>query len=203
MSVEGQKTKGWVFGGEEPEWLVWLLVVVLLLGGIALKGAVTGRTESYKESGITVSYPAGWMREEVKGEGEKLRVKETFSSGQYPVRVEVWEKKVEEVSKKGGTLSELALALSMKRKGELQAYRVLSMRPEVVGGLAGVVTEYGYVAPKEQGVGAGSLPVVARAEELVVVKGDKLVQVRYAAKAEEYEARGEEREKVIKSVRVE
>ncbi len=203
MSVELAKKKNWVFAGEEPEWLVWAMVILLLAGGLALKWAVTGRSESFKESGISLNYPAGWMRQDVKEQGQKLRVMETFSSGQYPVRVEVWEKKVDEVSKKGGSLSELALALSMKRKADLQAYRVLSMSRQTVGGLEGVVTEYAFIAPDEQGAGAGSLPAVARAEELLLMKGDRLVQVRYAAKADVYEERAAEREQVIKSVRVE
>ena len=45
---------------EEPEWLVWLLVIVLLAAGAIVRTAVTGRTQPVSQGNVSLTIPATW-----------------------------------------------------------------------------------------------------------------------------------------------
>ena len=42
------------------EWLVWLTVLLMLGGGWFLRDRIEGRTETFKQDGVTLQYPADW-----------------------------------------------------------------------------------------------------------------------------------------------
>ncbi|HMO60245.1 MAG TPA: hypothetical protein PKC19_23075 [Roseiflexaceae bacterium] len=52
---------------EEPEWVVWLTVILALLIGLGLRSAVVGRMQTVQAGPTTISYPANWVEDTEEG----------------------------------------------------------------------------------------------------------------------------------------
>ncbi|MFQ5612721.1 MAG: hypothetical protein ACE5H9_11375 [Anaerolineae bacterium] len=181
---------------EEPEWIVWALVIVLLVAGLLVKNAVQGRTESFSADGVSLSYPATWTR--LTGPDQLLFAGDPFSSAQAPTGVIVRQMPLAEMGRNLSSLSDLALAWTTRQGRELQAFRSLSVEPTTVNGQEAVMVEYAYVP---QG-GAGRAPAVARARDYLLRQGDALTIITLAADANAFEAENNTWQAILATVSV-
>ena len=62
---------------EEPEWIVWLLVVVLLIAGTVVQNRIEGKLKEIQNDVLSFSYPARWGIE--IEESSLVKVTEPFS----------------------------------------------------------------------------------------------------------------------------
>jgi hypothetical protein len=76
------------------------------------------------------------------------------------------------------------------------------METATVSGLPSVLVDYAYVADPLLGAGAGTIPVVARALDVLVLHEGTLYVVTLAADADRYEAESAAWDRIRSSLRV-
>lgn len=171
---------------EEPEWLVWAWVVLLLAIGLGIKMSVMGRLTRAEESGVVLNYPAGWTWMETTDSTQLLYVADPFASAGFPTGVEVREVPLSTVGRNLEQLSDIGLAWSTHHGRELLAYRALNVTPVTVNGREALALGYAYVPAPGQGAQSSGLPVVVQAQDLLFKQGDQLLIVTFAAEATRY-----------------
>lgn len=181
---------------EEPEWIVWALVVVLLVAGWLVKGSVEGRTESFSAGGVSLRYPATWTRQ--TGPDELLSAADLLSSAQAPTGVTVRQVPVSEVGRDLASLTDVALAWTTGRGEGLLAYRPLGVEETTVNGQAAVRLDYAYVP---QG-SVSSVPAVARAQDYLIQQGDTVTIITLAADANVFEAETDTWQAILATIEV-
>lgn len=185
---------------EEPEWVVWLVVILLLVAGLFLKISIEGRTRNFSGSGVSISYPAEWVQ--LTGEGQLLYVADPFSSAQFPTGVSVYQVPVEEVGRNLTTLGDVAAAWAIRQGQDKQVYRVLSIEPASINGQNAVRVEYAYIPQTVPGVHTGTVPVVARAQDYLVRQGESLTIITLAAVASVFETKTNQWQAVLDTVQI-
>lgn len=171
---------------EEPEWMVWAWVILLLIVGLGIKTSVLGRLARAEESGVALSYPAGWTWMETTDSTQLLYVADTFASAGFPTGVEVREVPLSTVGRNLEQLSDIGLAWSTYHGRDLLAYRALSLTPLTLNGREALALGYAYVPTPGQGVQVSGLPVVVQAQDLLFKQGEQLLVVTFAAEATRY-----------------
>lgn len=175
-----------VLGREEPEWLVWLLVILLLAIGLIVRTAVTGRTEQVSEGNVGLSYPAGWTVMPADS-GQLLRVAEPIESTLFPATVTVSQVPLADITDNPEvTLGDLALKLSNDHSEDLTSYQVLTIEPARVKDQDAVKLRYVYVTEPEL-AGPNTIPVVAEGEDVLLRQGDALTVVTFVADSDAYD----------------
>lgn len=175
-----------IFREEEPEWLVWALVAVLLAIGLIARTIVVNRSTTFSEGNVSLSYPADWTPIASDAPGALLSVGQTFSGNLFPARVTVQQLPVTDISRSGQSLGDLALKWSNDHARDLLGYRVLNIEPTQVGGREAVRVDYAYVA--EPALAApDSMPTVARGADTMMLEGDTVTVITALAAADEYE----------------
>lgn len=185
---------------EEPEWVVWLVVILLLIAGLFLKISIEGRTRTFNGSGVSISYPNGWVQ--LTGEGQLLYVADPFSSAQFPTGVTVRQLPVEEVGRNLATIGDVAAAWAMRQGRDKQVYRVLSIEPATINGQNAVKVEYAYVPQVAPGGQTNAVPVVARAQDYLVQQGESLTVFTLAAAANVFETNMDLWQSVLDTVQI-
>ncbi len=61
MTTATMKMRRTLFRSEEPEWLVWLLVIVMLGIGLLARTIVLNQTDTFSGGNASVRYPAAWV----------------------------------------------------------------------------------------------------------------------------------------------
>ena len=163
MTAAAMKVRRGLFREEEPEWLVWLLVAVMLGIGLIAKTVVVNRATTFSDSNVSVSYPAGWTALDRQGETELLNVGEQFDSGLFPARFVLLQMPVTAISTNAQSLGDFGLKWSDRGSRDLLAYKVLDIEPIKVRGKDAVRVDYVYVADPALAT-PNSIPVVARGD---------------------------------------
>ena len=138
-----------LFREEEPEWLVWLMVLLLLAIGMLTRVSVLGRATTLSEGNVSVSYPASWTPLETNAPGAVRSVGEPFTEGLFPARLTVQQLPAAEISRSAESLGDFALKWSDDQAADLLGYRVLSIEPIQEAGeetARAVRVNYAYVA---------------------------------------------------------
>ncbi|HEX8681339.1 MAG TPA: hypothetical protein VF707_03430 [Ardenticatenaceae bacterium] len=169
---------------EEPEWLVWALIALMLVIGLIARSVTENRTQQWSGGGVSFNYPAEWVS--FAPEGQLLQVGDPFSSPQFPTSVSVQEVPVADVGRNLTALGDVALAWSARRGRDLVAYRALRTEPVTVGGQEAVRLEYAYVAESVLG-NTNAAPIVARAQDVLVQRGDSLTIITFAADSSQWD----------------
>lgn len=162
---------------QEPEWMVWALVLGMLVLGLLLKTTAVGHSRSFEGGGVSLRYPAEWSAR--TDEGLLLSASDSFSSAQYPTGISVEQVPLAEM----GTLTaldDLLLGRSSRQSKELLGYRSLRVEAATVAGQQAVLTEYAYIAPPAMGAAAAP-PAVVHAQEVLVKQGETLTILTFAA----------------------
>lgn len=170
---------------EEPEWLVWALLALMLIIGLIARSVVEGRTEQWSGAGVSLRYPAEWVS--LAGDDQTLHVADPFSSPQFPSSVRVQQVPMAEVGQNLSALGDVALAWSARHGRDLASYRALRTEPLTVAGQNAVRVEYAYVAEPLLGNVAATPPIVARAQDILVQRGDALTVITLAADSAQWE----------------
>ena len=171
---------------EEPEWIVWLMIIAMLAIGLLTRGLVESRTDRFNADNITLRYPAAWSNLGIDSPYAVLNVGEGLEGGLFPTQVRVLKMPVTDLSTSAQTLGDLALKWSDKQVEELVAYRVLSVRAATIGKQDAIKVAYAYVADPILAT-SNSVPVVAQAEDVLIRQGSDVVIVSFAADATAYE----------------
>ena len=185
---------------EEPEWVVWLVVILLLVAGLFLKISAEGRTRDFSGSGVAISYPAEWVQ--LTGEGQLLYVADPFSSAQFPTGLTVRQIPVEEAGRNLATIGDVAAAWAIRQGQDKQVYRVLNIEPASINGQDAVRVEYAYVPQAVPGGHTNAVPVVARAQDYLVQQGESLTIITLAAAANVFEANADLWQSVLDTVQI-
>lgn len=186
---------------EEPEWLVWALVVVMLAIGGLVGTVVERRTVTIKAGEVSLSYPAGWVNMGASEPFEVLRAGEPFETAAFPAQVSVRQMPVAEVSTTAQTLGDLALKWSARQTQDLTGYKVLSIEPAQVQGQEAIVIEYVYVTEPPM-AGPEATPVVARGADYLIRQGETLTVIAFSADAEAYEGQAATRARILASLKL-
>jgi hypothetical protein len=100
--------------------------------------------------------------------------------------VRVSQMPVSEVSTSADSLDDLALKWSDRLANDLPDFRVLSIEPAKVSGQDAAQINYAYVAEPLLG-GPSALPIVARGQAVLVLRGDTMTVVTFVADADAYD----------------
>ncbi|NLG27447.1 MAG: hypothetical protein GX557_06025, partial [Chloroflexi bacterium] len=85
MMADSGRSNEWFWGGEEPEWLVILTLLIALTLGALLMGIVTTRMTAATVGGLSWRYPADWVRAE--GDATQFSAGRLGSATRMNVRV--------------------------------------------------------------------------------------------------------------------
>jgi hypothetical protein len=188
---------------EEPEWVVWVLVIVALVVGWFLKGTFQYQMEVFTDpdTGLTFRYPASWFLEsnqaQIGDEGVILTVSDAHSESAFNTAFSVRLKAVEEET----TAVDQAEIWIMRRGEELTRYRVLSKELSQVAGQEAVTIDYGYVEdPLRSSALSVSLPVVVRAVDVVFIRDGKVYTLTFASDQLVFDEEKKTLERLLNSV---
>lgn len=175
MSTATVRARRFFLREEEPEWLVWAVVILLLAVGFAVRTAVINRSAEFSEGNLTIRYPADWAPLGA-ADDVLLDVGESFDAGLFPPRLTVRRTPAAEVSSSARTLGDVALVWADRRAKDLLGYKVLSMEPMALRGQDAVRVDYAYVAEPVMAT-PNSIPVVAHGADVLLRQGDDLLVV--------------------------
>jgi hypothetical protein len=175
-----------LFREEEPEWLVWLTVLILLAIGLIAKTVVVNQTTTFSQDNLSVTYPADWTPIASNAPDTVLSVGESFGGGLFPARLAVRQLLAADVSRSAQSLGDLALEWSDDQAKDLLAYRVLDIEPVQVRGKDAVRVDYAYVA-EPAFAAPDALPIVARGSDYLIRQGETLTVVQLLAASDAFD----------------
>lgn len=184
---------------EEPEWLVWLLVAVMLVVGLGVRAIVTGQQKILQQNNLSLRYPASWTVLSAEGDFDLLNVGEGMEAGLFPARVRVQQMPITEVSTSAQTLGDLALKWSNRQSEALLGYKVFTIEPTTAGGQEAVRLDYAYVAEPAMST-PNSIPLVARGADILLRQGDMVTVVSLVASANDYDRQAGTLRRVLRSL---
>ncbi|MCU0508676.1 MAG: hypothetical protein MUC34_09775 [Anaerolineae bacterium] len=190
------------FRAEEPEWLVWVTVAVLLAIGLITRAVVLNRTTTFTEGNLSVSYPADWTPVASDSPGALLSVGESFSGELFPARLVVQQMPVTEISRSAQSLGDLALKWADDHAQDRLGYRVLSIEPTQVRGRDAVRIDYAYVAEPAFAT-PDTMPIVARGADTLIRTGDTVTAVTTLSSADTFDTLGTAWNRMLGSVELE
>jgi hypothetical protein len=188
-----------LFRAEEPEWIVWALVAIMLVIGLIARVLVVGGTERISEGNMTLRYPSEWVAQPGADPAELVHVGEALETSLFPTNVRVLQMPVTDVSTTAQTLGDLALKWSSQQAQDLLNYKVFNMEPATVRGKEAVKIDYAYVTEPPLG-GAQSVPVVARAQDVLLRNGDTVTIASFVADATVYDQKAAVWERILASL---
>ncbi len=201
MTTAAMKMRRSLFRTEEPEWLVWLLVLVLLAVGLIVRTIVVNRATTVTVGNATVSYPAAWTALEKQGDNEVLNVGESFDSGLFPARFSLVQMPVTSISTNAQSLGDFALKWADRGAGDLLAYKVLGIEPLKVRGKDAVRVDYVYVAEPALAT-PNSIPVVARGSDVLIRQGDAMTVARFLSASDAFDGLSGAWDGILRSLEV-
>ncbi len=199
MTAASLKMRRSLFRAEEPEWLVWLLVAVMLAIGLIARTIVLNRTTAFTGGNVSVSYPAAWIAHEKQGSEQLLNAGEPFDSGLFPAHFSLFQMPATAISTRAQTLGDFALTWSDKGVQDLLGYRVLGIEPVKVRGKDAVRVDYVYVADPVLAT-PNSIPIVARGADVLTRQGDNIVVIRLLASSDAFDNLGRTWDRIIGSL---
>lgn len=191
--------------GEEPEWVVLLTVAVALALGSLMQMVVTSQTERATVGSMSVDYPARWAQ--VREEGAAFAATDLLGRGAFGPRVVLWEVGRAELLPAGTVtgdepaLAELAGAWALRRGQTLPAYRPLGSQRTTVQAREALKISYAYVSDGTR-AGARGVPKVMQAVDTLVLAGDRLLVLTFAAESGEFADLGDQHERLLASWRL-
>jgi hypothetical protein len=193
------KAKQFLLGEQEPEWIVWALVAVMLLAGFLTMGSVQGQTEAFSGSGVTLTYPGAWAGRTPEEAGLLFKAGDRFSTAGFATGIEVWQVAKTDVGRNLEALEDIAFAWTNQRAAGFESFTALTTTPMKVDGKDAMAVEYAYVAAPDT---SASLPVVVHAVDVLVPTGDNLTIISFAAESHEFEAAAGTWQAILKSTKI-
>lgn len=174
-------------GVDEPEWPVWLTVVVALALGALLYRSVTERAVEAPYAGGRLSVPAAWLpATDAAADLALVAVGGRAHGARAAVRTVPRAALFADSTGGGDTLEDAARAWSMSRGRGLTGYRVLALEPaEGPEGRPAQRMTYAYL---EEPAGSGGLPTLVRADDVVVEAGVAYQVLTVSAPSDAFDA---------------
>ncbi|MBI4786884.1 MAG: PrsW family intramembrane metalloprotease [Chloroflexi bacterium] len=166
---------------EEPEWIVWLVVAVGLIAAWVLGSAVMGQTRTATSGKMTLTYPASWAQ--TTEQGAAFAAYDFERGGIFGTRVSMRQKPIGDYLPAQGTLDDAAANWALERQDQLLSFHLLNIIPTQIQGRAGAKLEYAYLLDPPQG---SSMPALMRAVDTLVVSGDQLLALSFAAESHQF-----------------
>ncbi len=185
MTATSVKLRRSLFRAEEPEWLVWALVIALLAVGFIVRSIVVNRSFAFSEGSLSVSYPASWTQVKSDSENEILTVSESFDAGLFPARFTLQQMPAADIGSNAQTLGDFALKWADRKAKDLLGYRVLSIEETEVRGRDAVRVEYVYVTEPVMTT-PNSIPIVAEGADILIRQGDVMTVASLLASADAF-----------------
>jgi RsiW-degrading membrane proteinase PrsW (M82 family) len=185
---------------DEPEWIVWLVVAMGLAAAWLVRGNILEQTRVATVAQVSISYPATWSR--ASEPGALVAAMDRARGGVFGARVSVRQSPRAELFSASGAMTDAALNWSLARGKELIAYRLLETSETKWQGRDATRIEYVFLLDAPQGSAAGALPALMRAVDVLVVGGDQVYVLTFAAPSSEYDHLADLRERIIATWRV-
>lgn len=187
---------------EEPEWIVFVVVAVALMLGWFLKMSVENSTATFSGAGISINYPATWLREPGAGAADLLfKVSDLRSGSLYPTNLTL--QMTEPAQAPVGDEDKLTPSVTswgFGRSQTLDNYRVLSTKSVTLAGQPAAQIDYTYVSNPIASPYRQALPVVVEATDYLTLFQDKLYIITIAADATRFEQNKDRFETVLQSI---
>lgn len=174
-----------LFREEEPEWLVWALVIVMLAVGFIARTIVVNHSIVFSEGNLSVSYPASWTRIERNAGDEIFAVSEPFDAGLFPARFTLQQMPVTDISTSAQTPGDFALKWADRQAKDLLGYKVLSIEETRVRSRDAVRVEYVYVTEPVMAT-PNSVPIVAEGADVLIRQDDVMTVASLLASADAF-----------------
>jgi hypothetical protein len=151
--------------------LVFLLTLIALGAGYALRVSVENRTASYTtEQGITIDYPDTWVIDQAVADGAVARVRDVGAAG-APTTFEVRVQPVDAAADPQTTMAAVANDLALARARDFPAFKLIEIQDDQqLKDLPGTKSRYVFVQTPADIFGA-SLPTVVLGEDYLVHQG--------------------------------
>lgn len=169
---------------EEPEWLVWGMVLLLLVVGLVTRTIVTGRTQEVVRGNVSLRVPADWIA--LSADDAVLRVSEPLETTLFPAAVSIHQTPLADITDDPEvTLGDLALRWTNRQGADLTSYKVLAIEPAKVKDRDAVKVSYVYVTEPAL-AGPNSIPIVAEGQDVLLKQGDRLTVASFIADSDVY-----------------
>jgi len=185
-------------GGEEPEYIVWIVVAVVLALGLFLMLFITNQTSAANAGQTTLSYPSTWVATSEKGAA--FAVADLKGGGTFGDRVAVFQLAKTDLLPGQGGLTEAAGNWSFREQGSRVGYRSLSVQTNKVGDKDAVTVESGYLM--DSPYGATTMPALMHAYDTVVQSGNNFYVLHYATASQDNDHAKSTDDKLVSSWRV-
>ena len=157
---------------EEPEWVVWLTLIICLLIGWVVMTTVTGRTETVSDvAGGSIRIPDRWIKTKEDG---AVFAATNLRAGTYGSRISVRQIAKADLlpERSGDELGTAANNWTLLRSPDLEGYRILNIQTMKLQGRDAVAIEYAYITDPPEGAGSGVMPALMHAVDTVIASGD-------------------------------
>ncbi len=157
---------------EEPEWVVWLTLIICLLIGWVAMTTVTGRTETVANvAGGSIRIPDKWIKTKEAG---AVFAATNLNTGAYGARISVRQITKADIlpGSSGEELGTAANNWTLLRSPDLEGYRVLNIEPIKLQGRDAITIEYAYLTDPPEGGSSGGMPALMHAIDTVIASGD-------------------------------
>ena len=171
---------------EEPEWIVWVVVVAGLAIGWLMASFILGETKTATMGNVSVTYPAAWSR--TTETGAAFSAYDLNRGGIYGTRVSVYQKAKAEVLPPRSSISDAAANWALSRQKQLQGYHLLGIESTQVQGREAAQVSFVYLLDPPQGSTSGTIPALMRGVETLVVSGDNVYVLSFAAQTQDFDS---------------
>jgi hypothetical protein len=168
-------------------WATFLTIGITataLLSGLLMKSSVEGATQLFTDSvtGITARYPGGWLLERGAPDADFVFRVEDPTALSFKTSLSV---AIEPIGP-NATVYDMAELLTLKQAQTLAAYHYLGLTPiQLPNGTAATRLSFAYAASVADPF-LSSVPVVVRADDVIVLSHGQAIVAGYQADAQSY-----------------
>ena len=193
------RARSWFWGGEEPEWIVVVTVLLAIGLGWALTAGLSSQTTNLSLDGLSLRYPSGWVRDDVAAAEEGYALGALGLEASQPrVAVGIL---VELDPAAPVSLDELVAMRGFAQAANKELYRVLSSESAKVGNADGVAVSYGYVENSSGSPHLSDLPVVIEGVDCIVPHEGKVYVISLEAAATDFAKQQKAFDRILRSAR--
>jgi hypothetical protein len=178
------------------EWLAIVITLAALVIGWGLKNYVESRTAVAEADGLTLTYPANWVRGKVDKELLNLYDPNTASTVETSFAVRA------EPAAADRQLNFLVNAHVLRLSQEKAQFTVLASDSTTLAGRPAIAVHYAYAITPHAGLAVtAAMPVVVEALDTLVLQDGQLYVFTFAADASLYAQKEANRRAILNSVR--
>lgn len=187
---------------QEPEWVVFVVIIVALLLGWFLKSSVEGQTARTTIENLSLTYPASWLKvPSVAGQDALWSAADARSGSVYPTQLVIRKASLSPAAP--GSDDRLAPSISSWTFGRgqtLNHYQVLETKRLNLAGQAAAEIDYAFVNQPIASPYRRALPVVVEAVDYLVPSQETLYIITLAADSSRFAQEQAQFETILQSL---